>query len=343
MRKLLNTLFVTTEDLYLSLDGENVVAMRKETELARYPLHTLSDIVMFTYAGASPALMGACAARRVNLCFCTPNGRFLARASGANNGNVLLRRAQYRLADADHESVIIARNMILGKLHNARWSVERTLRDHKPRVDEVILTNVSEFLKGSMTKAKEACDGAVLRGIEGEAAKAYFAALNEMILCSKEDFFFRERSRRPPRDRLNALLSFAYTLLTNDCASAAEAVGLDSYVGFLQTDRPGRASLALDIMEELRPCVADRFVITLINNRMIKPRDLEERESGAVILTKDAKKTFLQAWQERKRETIVHPFLKEKLPWGLVPYIQALLLSRFLRGDIEAYPPFLWK
>lgn len=343
MRKLLNTVFVTTEDAYLTLDGENVVAMQKDVVLARYPLHTLSDIVTFTYAGASPSLMGACMERKINLCFCTPNGRFLARACGANNGSVLLRRTQYRFADDESKSMPIACNMILGKLHNARWSIERTLRDHRLRINEMKLTDASQFLKGSMAKAKEASDAAMLRGVEGEAAKMYFSALDEMILCNKDSFFFAERSRRPPRDRLNALLSFAYTLLANECASACESVGLDSYVGFFHTDRPGRASLALDLMEELRPCVADRFVITLINNRIIKPSDLQQRESGAVLLTKDARKAVLQAWQARKREVIVHPFLKEKLPWGLVPYMQALLLARFLRGDIEGYPPFLWK
>lgn len=343
MRRLLNTLFVTTEDIYLTLDGENVVAVQKDKTLGRYPLHTLSSIICFTYAGASPALMGACAHRGVGLCFFSPNGRFLARTVGDSIGNVLLRRTQYRIADDDDKSVDIAKNMILGKLYNSRWSIERTIRDHSMRVNTNALSESSAFLYESLHKAKTLTDKPQLRGLEGEAAKAYFQAMDEMILCSKEDFFFKERSRRPPRDKLNALLSFAYAMLASECASAAESVGLDSFVGFMHTDKSGRRSLALDLMEELRPCFADRFVLTLINNRMVKPPDFEIRESGAVMLTKGARQVFLAAWQERKRDTITHPFLKEKLPWGLVPYVQALLLSRHLRGDMDGYPPFLWK
>ena len=283
MRQLLNTLFVTSEDIYLSLDGENVVANRGGEQVARYPLHTLQSILSFSYSGASPALMGACAERDVSLAFCTPRGRFLARVTGQTQGNVLLRRKQYR---------------------------ETTDR---------------------------------LRGLEGSAAVAYFSILDERILQSKDTFFFTERSRRPPLDAFNALLSFAYSLLAHDCASALEAVGLDAYVGFLHRDRPGRESLALDLMEELRPCLADRFVLTMVNNRIIKPADFDFRESGAVFLTEAGRRTFLQKWQEHKKEVIKHPFLEEKIPWGMVPYVQSLLLARCLRGDVEDYPPFLWK
>lgn len=343
MKPLLNTLFVTSEDLYLTLDGENVVANRGKEMVARYPLHTLQNIVSFSYAGASPALMGACAKRDVGLAFCSPRGRFLARVGGESRGNVLLRRAQYRAADDPSQSCRIARSMIFGKLHNARWSIERTKRDHGLRVDCGRLDAASRRIQGLLEPVLEETDLDSLRGLEGIGAAVYFEVLDEMILSGKEDFFFHERSRRPPLDRVNALLSFAYSLLAHDCASALEAVGLDSYVGFLHRDRPGRTSLALDLMEELRPCLADRFVLTLINNRVVKASDFLSAENGAVLLTDDGRKAFLQRWQERKREQLTHPYLEEKLPWGMVPYAQALLLARYLRGDLDGYPPFLWK
>lgn len=343
MRQMLNTLFVTSEDVYLSLDGENVVANRGGAAVARYPLHTLQTIVSFSYSGASPALMGACAKRNIGLAFCTPGGRFLARISGQTHGNVLLRRTQYRVADDPGESCRAARMMILGKVYNARWSVERTRRDHALRIDGERFEAVSQQLYGLLPQiaAETALDS--LRGLEGAAAASYFSVFDDMILQGKETFFFRERSRRPPVDAFNAMLSFAYSLLTNDCASALESVGLDAYVGFLHRDRPGRVSLALDLMEELRPCFADRFVLTMVNNRVIKPDNFDFRENGTVFLSDSGRKIFLQKWQERKRETITHPFLNEKMSWGLVPYVQSLLLARYLRGDLDDYPPFLWK
>lgn len=343
MRQLLNTLFVTSEDVYLSLDGENVVANRGGEAVARYPLHTLQSIVSFSYAGASPALMGACAEREIGLAFCTQRGRFLARVSGQMQGNVLLRRTQYRGADDPSESCRVARMMILGKVYNARWSVERTRRDHAMRIDGERFAAVSQQLQGLLPQITAETSLESLRGLEGAGATAYFSVLDDMILQGKDTFFFRERSRRPPLDAFNAMLSFAYSLLAHDCASALESVGLDAYVGFLHRDRPGRESLALDLMEELRPCFADCFVLTMVNNRVIKPEDFDFRESGAVFLTDTGRKSFLQKWQERKRETITHPFLEEKLPWGLVPYVQSLLLARYLRGDLDDYPPFLWK
>ncbi len=343
MRQLLNTLFVTSEDVYLSLDGENVVANRDGEAVARYPLHTLQSIVSFSYSGASPALMGACAKREIGLAFCTPRGRFLARVSGQMQGNVLLRRTQYRVADDPSESCRVARMMILGKVYNARWSIERTRRDHAMRIDGERFAAVSQQLQGLLPQITAETSLESLRGLEGAGATAYFSILDDMILQGKDTFFFRERSRRPPLDAFNAMLSFAYSLLAHDCASALETVGLDAYVGFLHRDRPGRESLALDLMEELRPCFADRFVLTMVNNRIIKPEDFDFRESGAVFLTDTGRKSFLQKWQKRKRETITHPFLEEKLPWGLVPYVQSLLLARYLRGDLDDYPPFLWK
>lgn len=343
MRQLLNTLFVTSEDVYLSLDGENAVANRNGEAVARYPLHTLQSIVSFSYSGASPALMGACAKREIGVAFCTPRGRFLARVSGQMQGNVLLRRAQYRVADDPSESCRVARMMILGKVYNARWSVERTRRDHAMRIDSERFAAVSQQLQELLPQITAETSLDSLRGLEGAGATAYFSVLDDMILQGKDTFFFRERSRRPPLDAINAMLSFAYSLLAHDCASALESVGLDAYVGFLHRDRPGRESLALDLMEELRPCFADRFVLTMVNNRIIKPEDFDFRESEAVFLTDTGRKSFLQKWQERKRETITHPFLEEKLPWGLVPYVQSLLLARFLRGDLDDYPTFLWK
>lgn len=343
MKRLLNTLYVTSEDVYLSLDGENVVVKRDKDIIARYPLHTLQDILSFSYAGASPALMGACAERGVSLSFCSPNGRFLARAVGRSRGNVLLRRTQYRIADDDARSILIARNFIFGKVFNSRWSLERTKRDHGLRVDVLKLSSASESLQEVLPLLVDVDNEERLRGLEGSAAKTYFAVFDQLILNNKETFYFKERSRRPPLDALNALLSFTYSILVNDCAAALEAVGLDSYVGFMHADRPGRKSLALDLMEELRPCLADRFVITLINNKHIDRKDFLFDDNGTVLLTDEGRRCFFRFWQEHKRKEITHPYLKEKVAWGLVPFVQAQLLARYLREDLDAYPPFLWK
>lgn len=343
MRQLLNTLFVTSEDVYLSLDGENIVASRGKETVARYPLHTLSGVISFAYPGASPALMGACAQKEVSLAFCAPNGKFLARTCGQSNGNVLLRRAQYRAADDPARSCQIARAMVTGKAYNARWSIERTRRDHGLRVDAERLSAASAQLKELLPQLASITDLDGLRGLEGSAAAAYFGVFDQLILGDRTVFAFQTRNRRPPQDPVNALLSFAYSLLAHDCASALESVGLDAYVGFLHRDRPGRTSLALDLMEEMRPCLADRFVLTAINNRVFTGADFVRREGGGIYLTADARRTFLRRWQERKREGITHPFLGEKICWGLVPYLQALMLARYLRGDLDAYPPFLWK
>lgn len=343
MKHLLNTLFIMSEDIYLSLDGENVLANRDKNIVARYPLHMLQNIVTFSYAGASPALLGACAKNQIGFAFCTPRGKFLARVCGDSAGNVLLRRAQYRAADDPDLSCQISRNMIFGKLYNARWSIERTRRDHGLRVDEQRLCSASLQIYELLPRVREESSSEQLRGLEGVGSTAYFRVLDDMILGDKETFYFHGRNRRPPLDATNALLSFAYTLLAHDCASALESMGLDSYVGFLHRDRPGRTSLALDLMEELRPCMADRFVLTLINNRMVSADDFLYMESGAVSMTDDGRRNFIKSWQEKKRETLTHPYLGEKLPWGMIPYIQATLLARYLRGDLDAYPPFLWK
>ena len=343
MRQLLNTLFVTSEDIYLSLDGENVVANRGGEAVARYPLHTLQSIVTFSYSGASPALMGACAKREIGLAFCTQRGHFLARVSGQMQGNVLLRRTQYRVADDPAESCRVARMMILGKVYNARWVLERATRDHPQRVPVKTLKTAAAQMAQSLPLIASCEDPAQLLGLEGEAAKLYFGVFDHLVLQQQSDFRFTSRSRRPPLDNINALLSFAYTLLTRDCTAALESAGLDPYIGFMHRPRPGRRSLALDLMEELRAVYADRFVLSCVNRKIITAKHLQKQESGAVLLTDDGRRAFLGAWQSKKQEQITHPFLKEKIPWGLVPYVQALLLARTLRGDLEAYPPFFWK
>lgn len=343
MRKLLNTLFVLTPESYLSLDGETVVVSRDRCEVARFPLHTLEGILSFTYAGASPALMGACARRGVDLAFFTPNGRFLARTVGEERGNVLLRQQQYRVADDPTLSCRYGRSFLLGKIYNARWVLERATRDHPQRVPVEKLKQTSVQLASALPRIQDSATPEELNGVEGEAAQRYFAVFDSLILQQRDGFAFTGRSRRPPLDAVNALLSFAYTLLARECAAALEGVGLDPYVGFLHRPRPGRQSLALDLMEELRAVVADRLVISCINQKIVTPKHCQTQESGAVLLTDEGRKVFLSAWQRRKQETLTHPFLGEKIPWGLVPYVQALLLARTLRGDLEAYPPFFWK
>ena len=343
MKQLLNTLFVTSEDIFLSLDGENVVAKREREAVARYPLHTLQGIVTFSYSGATPMLLNACAERNIGFSFCSPRGKFLARVTGLRNGNVLLRREQYRIADDPVRSCYIARNMITGKLHNSYWSLRRTLRDYRERLDPESIQNAIQIIGEQMKRASSEENLDSLRGLEGVGSSAYFSVFDSMILRDKENFFFHGRNRRPPLDNVNAMLSFVYVLLANDCASALESVGLDSYVGFLHRDRPGRNSLALDLMEEIRPCLADRFVLTAINNRIIQAADFEKTESGAVIMKDEGRKRLLKSWQERKKELIKHPFLEEKVSWGMVPFTQALLLARTLRGDLDEYPPFFWK
>lgn len=343
MRKLLNTLYITTENAFLSLDGETVYVEINKQKVGQFPLHTLESIVCFTYNGATPAFMGACAKKGIHLAFFSPFGKFLCRVIGESQGNVLLRKKQYRISDDKEESCLIARNCILGKVFNCRWSISRTLRDHALRVDGEACQRAAKYLSDAMEKIRRAEDLDSLRGLEGECAAVYFVVFDELILNQKEKFFFKGRNKRPPLDNVNAMLSFGYTLLANDCAGALEGVGLDSFVGFLHRDRPGRKSLALDMMEELRAVLVDRFVLTLINNRQIKGEHFQVSESGAVEFTDDGKKKYLTAWQEHKREKITHPYLQEKICWGLVPHVQALLLARYLRDDLDAYPPFLWK
>ena len=343
MKRLLNSLYIMTKESYLTLDGENVVVSVEQKEKARLPLHNLEGIICFNYAGASPALMGACASRGIDLCFFTPNGKFLARTMGEERGNVLLRTKQHLISQDEAESCKYARQFILGKIYNARWVLERATRDHSLRVPVEKMKEASNKLANTLPIVRNISDLSRLRGIEGEAAQLYFAQFNSLILQQKAEFTFSGRNKRPPTDNVNALLSFTYTILANNCAAALQSAGLDPYVGFMHRLRPGRSSLALDLMEELRPVIADRFVLSCINRKIITARHFDEQESGAVWLNEDGRKAFFKAWQERKQESITLPFLKERVAWGLVPYIQALLLARSMRGDLDDYPPFLWK
>lgn len=343
MKRLQNTLYVTQPESYVSLDGENVVVRCEDEVLGRVPLHNLENIVCFGYRGVSPALMGVCAERNIGLCFLSRHGRFLSRISGPAQGNVLLRTEQYRVADDPARSLPIARMLLTGKIYNGRWLLEHFRRDHPMRVDSEAMEGSIQQMKTALRMIPNAASRDRLMGIEGSAAKAYFAAFPHLILRNEADFPFDGRNRRPPLDPVNAMLSFAYALLGNEIAGALEAVGLDPAVGFLHVLRPGRASLALDVLEELRAPLADRFVLSQINLGAVTRKDFEQKENGAFYLKDDARRAFLAAWQKRKQETITHPYLKEKIAWGLVPYAQAMLLSRYLRGDLDGYPPFLWK
>lgn len=343
MKKLLNTLYVTSENSYLSLDGENIVVFEDKKEVGRLPLHNLEGIVSFGYRGTSSALMGACADRNISLCYVTPQGKFLARVTGKIKGNVILRQQQYESSRDKEISLSIAKNCITGKIYNARWVLERAVRDHSLQINTDQVKTASVHLKQSLEYIRNSQSKEQLRGYEGEAASIYFGVFNELILQQKKDFVFCGRNKRPPLDNINAMLSFVYTLLTNQIASALECVGLDPYIGYLHTERPGRVSLALDLIEELRAPLADCFVLSLINKKVITRKNFKTKENGAVIMDDEARKRLLTEWQNRKKETITHPFLKEKIEWGMVPYVQAMLLARYLRGDLDGYPVFLWK
>ena len=346
MRRLLNTIYVTTEGAFLSKDGQNLVVEVEGAERGRVPLHLLEGVVSFGRVGASPAVMAACAEAGIALSLLEPHGRFLARVEGQRTGNVLLRRTQYRVADDPARQVPIVRAIVAAKSANQRAVARRALRDHgegmEPAEREALaglerkLTDV-----GRRSLTTETVDA--LRGLEGEAAQAYFASFDLLVRAKGDAFRFRGRSRRPPLDRINALLSFLYAMLGHDCRSALEAHGLDPQVGFLHADRPGRASLALDLMEELRPVLADRLALSLVNRRQLGPDDFVVETPGGVRLTEDARRTVLTAWQDRKREELRHPFFGETIPLGLVALAQAQLLARHLRGDLDGYPAFFWK
>jgi len=343
MKKLLNTLFVTTQGAYLCHEGEAIlVRVEKETKL-RIPIHTLGGIIGFGQVSCSPSLMHLCGERGVAISFLSEQGRFLARVEGPVSGNVLLRREQYRRADKPDRCVEIARSIVLAKVANGRTVLLRASRDHEEKSGMEQIERAVRRLGVMLDDVKAEKDLAVLRGREGDAANTYFEAFDHMITAQKEDFYFKGRSRRPPLDNMNALLSFIYTLLAHDAASALQSVGLDPQVGFLHTDRPGRPSLALDLMEEFRPFLADRLALSLVNLKQVQGKGFKKTESGAVEMTDETRKELLVAYQKRKQEEIQHPFIGETAPVGLLMYLQALLMARFLRGDLDGYPPFVWK
>lgn len=343
MKRLLNTLYVTTEGAYLCQEGQSVVVrVERETRL-RVPIHMLSSIVTFGQVSLSPSLLHFAAQHGVTVSFLSMYGRFLARVVGPTSGNVLLRRAQYRFSDNTEQRSNIAKAVVLAKIANCRNVIQRAARDYGEGDGKKNLDWVSKRLKRQQELVKSAGELSVLRGLEGEAAALYFSVFDHLVVAQKEDFLFETRSRRPPLDNVNALLSFLYTLLVHDIRGALESVGLDPQVGFLHADRPGRPSLALDLMEEFRPVVADRLALTLINLKQVSPRGFRKTESGAVEMDDETRKTVLAAYQKRKQDEVFHPFFGEKLAAGLLFHAQAMLLARHLRGDLDGYPPFFWR
>lgn len=343
MRKMLNVLYITNPEAYLSKDGENLVVRIGDEEVFRTPIHYLEGIVTFGHMGASPALLGMCVEKGVSVSFLTEYGKHLATVQGTPRGNVLLRRKQYRWADSEPESSALAAMFIIGKIANSRTVLRRFVSDYGDKVETGEIEEAGKLMSRNVLKLGKGPGLEDVRGIEGETARKYFSVFDRLIVNQKDLFYMRGRNRRPPRDNVNALLSFLYTLLLHETKAALQTVGLDPYVGYLHRDRPGRLGLALDLMEEFRPYMADRLVLSLINRQQLTGSDFVEKESGGVIMKDDARKTVLEAWQKRKREELTHPFLEEKIPVGLLPYAQALLLARHLRGDLERYPPFVWK
>ena len=343
LRKLLNTLYITAPEAYLGRDRENVIVRIDDEIRFRIPIHNLESIVTLGYVGASPDLMYLCAERGVSLAFLSPSGRLKAKMATPTKGNVLLRRKQYRMADDMGETLALARNFVFGKLHNCRAVLRRYLRDYAGSEASEVVKKATKEMSFQLERVLAAESIDELRGIEGEGTRTYYQVFDHLILEAKDVFFFSRRTRRPPLDPVNALLSFLYSLLANDCSAALETVGLDPQVGFLHSIRPGRNSLALDLMEELRPYLVARLSLSMINTRQISTKDFELKETGAVLLNEEGRKKVIQAWQSRKQELIVHPYLQERVEIGLVAYAQALLLARYIRGDLDAYPPFFWK
>lgn len=341
MRKLLNTLFVNTQGAYLSQDGETVLVRHEEATLLRVPIHTLGGIVCFGRVSMSPPLMGLCGERQVLVSFLSESGRFLARVTGPVSGNVLLRRRQYLVADCPGEAARIARAVVMAKVANCRTVLLRANREPSGRSAELERA-ASELARILDRLERTDLDADVLRGLEGEAARTYFGVFDHLI-TSRGEFEFRGRTRRPPLDPVNALLSFVYTLLVHDITSALETNGLDPCVGYLHAERPGRPSLALDLMEEFRPILADRLVLSLINRRQVRASGFRTNPSGAVEMDEATRKEVLASWQKRKQEEVQHPFINEPAPIGLFPHLQALLLARHLRGDLDAYPALIWR
>ena len=340
MRKLLNVLYITRPNGYLKKDGLNLVVEADNEEIFRIPIHNIEGVVTFGYMGASPGAMKLCVDNKVSLAFHSPTGRFIARAQGPTHGNVLLRKRQYSLADDKDFAVELSRIMIAAKIQNYRNILRRAIRDNGPNND---LENAAKRLERHKDEVLKAENPQSILGVEGIAANEYFGVLPHMIIQQQKDFPFTGRTKHPPVGRVNVLLSYVYTLLSNEMTSALDAVGLDPYVGFLHTIRPGRASLALDMMEELRAYLGDRLVLSLINRRQITPRDFIQQSEDSIILTDDGRKTIITSWQERKKTEITHPYLNEKIPIGLLPHAQAMLMAKYLRGDLDNYPVFIIK
>jgi len=343
LKKLLNTLFVTSQGSYLSKDGECIVVRFESGEKKRFPVHVFDGVVCFGNVLCSPFLLGHCADKGIAVSFLTERGRYLAAVQGPQNGNILLRREQYRRADDPMASAKIARSILAGKIANSRTVLRRCLRDYPERIDLDRLRSAVSILDGGAHRLRVDIGLDESRGLEGLAANAYFGVFDELILCKDKTFCFNGRVRRPPLDKVNCLLSFAYTLLAHDVRSALEASGLDPQAGFLHRDRPGRPGLALDMMEEFRSFLADRLVLSLINRGEVDGKGFVAKESGAVLMNDETRKVVLTAWQKKKSTEIMHPFIKERIPLGLAFHVQARLLSRYLRGDIDGYPPFFWK
>lgn len=340
MKRLLNSLYILDETAYLTLDGENVVCKTEENEKFRMPLANVEDIYCFSYIGCSPALMGKCMDNGISISFFSPNGNFQARVQGKTRGNILLRKAQYeQLAKPDP---ILMQNTMAAKFSNTRYLIRRSIHDNPQLDDDGRLTECIKYLESGIDHVYEINDSDVIMGLEGSCAKAYFDIFDRLILHQKEDFEMVMRTKRPPLDPVNAVLSFLYTIMTSMCTSALEGVGLDSCYGFYHALRPGRSSLACDMVEEIR-CIAERLVLTMINLKKLNIKDFEKQESGAVYLNKDGKKKVLTAWQEKKRTTITHPYLGEKIPLGILPYVQSSLLAKYFRGEISEYPCYLLK
>jgi CRISPR-associated protein Cas1 len=343
MRKLLNTLYVSSQGSYLHQEGETVVVEREKEKVLQLPVHTLGSIVCFGNVLCSPFLLGFCAQKDVSVSFLTEHGRFLASVRGPVSGNVLLRRRQYRMADDEAACRLAAANVVSGKLANCRVVLNRTVRDHALKVDSEALKEASQKIGRITGRIPRAVNTDEVRGLEGQGAAEYFGVFNHLIIDQKNDFVFAGRNRRPPLDEVNALLSFVYTLLAHDVRSALETVGLDPAVGFLHRDRPGRPGLALDIMEEFRPVIADRLVLSLINRRQLGKKDFRKAADGAFVMDDDARKTVLAEYQSRKQDEVYHPYIEETAAIGLLFFIQANLMARYIRGDIDGYPPFFWR
>jgi CRISPR-associated protein Cas1 len=343
MRKLLNTLYVSSQGSYLRKEGETVVVEREQEKVLQLPIHTIGGIICFGNVLCSPFLLGFCAERDIAVSFLSEHGRYLASVRGPVSGNVLLRRAQYRMADDEATTRTVAANIVSGKLANTRVVLNRSLRDHGEKMDSASVKGASASIDRLIDELPRTADVDAVRGLEGMAAAEYFGVFNELIIDQKEAFVFGERNRRPPLDPVNALLSFVYTILMHDVRSALETVGLDPAVGFLHRDRPGRPGLALDLMEEFRPVIADRLVLSLINRRQVDLKGFKRAENGAVVMDDATRKTVLIEYQNRKQDEVAHPYIDEKVPLGLLYFVQANLMARYIRGDIDGYPPFFWR